>query len=302
MKPQFTVTTEKLDANYGKFVIEPLPQGYGHTLGNSLRRVLYTSIRGAAITSVRISQANHQFTTIDGVKEDVVQLILNLKQVRVAYTGDEPATITLSAKGEQEVKAGDFETSSGVKIVNPDLVIATLADKSTKLDIEATVETGYGYSTASERNDSTVGSIVVDAMFSPVVRVNFGVEATRVGRVTNFDKLVLEVTTDGSVGPQDAVTSAATTLVEYFNGIVKPAISADAAAVSGVARSSGSSLSIEELDLPTRIANALSKAGFDTVAALQAVPRAELAKIKNLGEKSVVIVEEALATRGITLS
>lgn len=301
MKPQFTIISDTVDAKYGKFIIEPLPQGFGHTLGNSLRRVLYTSIRGAAITSVQIEQANHQFTTIEGVKEDVVQLVLNLKQVRVTYTGDAPTKMTLSAKGPGEVKAGDFETEAGVKIVNPELVLATLSDKAAKLDLEATVEAGYGYSPAAERSDATVGSIVVDAMFSPVVRVNFGVEATRVGRVTNFDKLVLEITTDGSVNPQETLTSAASTLVEYFSGVVKPAQEAGAVG-SMTAKTAGSSLSIEELDLPTRIANALQKAGFDTVSSLQSVPRAELAKVKNLGAKSVVIVEEALSARGISLS
>ncbi len=302
MKPQFTVTADTVDAKYGKFIIEPLPQGFGHTLGNSLRRVLYTSIRGAAITSVQISQANHQFTTIEGIKEDVVQLVLNLKQIRLTYTGDAPVTITLSAKGPGEVKAADFETEAGVKIVNPDLVIATLSDKNAKLDIKATVEAGYGYSPAADRTDTTVGSIVVDAMFSPVVRVNFGVEATRVGRVTNFDKLILEITTDGSVNPQETLTAAASTLVEYFTGVVKPAQAAGEAGAVVVGKTAGSSLSIEELDLPTRIANALQKAGFDTVSSLQSVSRAELAKVKNLGTKSVTIVEEALSARGVSLS
>lgn len=302
MKPQFTVTTDTSDAKYGKFIIEPLPQGFGHTLGNSLRRVLYTSIRGAAITSVRITQANHQFTTVEGIKEDMVQLVLNLKQLRVTYTGDESVTISLSAKGPGEVKAADFETESTVKIINPDLVIATLSDKNAKLDIEATVESGYGYSAAAERTDNTVGSIVVDAMFSPVVRVNFGVEATRVGRVTNFDKLILEITTDGSVNPQEALTSSASTLVDYFMGVVKPAQEAGVNGSTVAGKTVGSSLSIEELDLPTRIANALQKAGFDSVSSLQSVPRAELAKVKNLGSKSVTIVEEALSARGISLS
>lgn len=292
--PQFTVSHSK-----NQFIFEPLPQGYGHTLGNALRRTLYTSIPGAAITSVKIAQARHQFTTIEGVREDMVQLVLNLKQVRVSYVGSEPTTITLQAKGPGEVTAKDFDCPSGVSIANPELVIAHLSDKSVKLDIEATVETGMGYSPAEDRQSSTVGVIPVDATFSPVSLVNYSVEATRVGRLTNYDRLILDIVTDGTVTPEAALKIASQTLVSFFQGIITPQ-TAPAAGSSPVAKSSqpGGNISVEELDLPTRIANALVKAGFDTVGSLIATPKAELAKVKNLGAKSVKIIELALKERG----
>lgn len=301
MNPQFTITQDNQ-----KFTIEPLPQGYGHTLGNALRRVLYTSIPGAAITSVQFSGANHQFTSIDGVSEDVVQLILNLKQVRMSYSGKDPVTMSLSVKGPGEVKAGDFKTPATVKIVNPDLVIAHLSDKTSKLEAEVTVESGLGYSPAEEQKNSTMGVIPVDATFSPITLVNYTVEATRVGRVTNFDKLVLDITSDGTVSVLEALTAAAQTLVEYFSVIahpqVAPAATHSSSSPVSTSQTPGANVSIEELDLPTRIANALQKSGFDTVASLLATKRSDLAKIKNLGSKSVKIVELALREHGFDLA
>ena len=293
--PQFTVSHSK-----NQFVFEPLPQGYGHTLGNALRRTLYTSIPGAAITSVKIAQARHQFTTIEGVREDMVQLILNLKQVRVSYAVSGPATLSLQAKGPGEITAKDFDCPSGVSIANPGLVIAHLSDKSVKLDIEALVETGMGYSPAEDRQSSTIGVIPVDATFSPVSLVNYSVEATRVGRLTNYDRLILDIITDGTVTPESALKTASQTLVNFFQGIITPQ-SAQSASSAQSAKSTllpGGNISVEELDLPTRIANALVKAGFDTVGSLIATPKTELAKVKNLGAKSVKIIDLALKERG----
>lgn len=298
IQPDFSLNTQTLDSKFGRFIIEPLPQGYGDTLGNSLRRVLYTSIKGAAITSVQIAGARHQFTTLEGVREDIVQLILALKQVRVSYTGSEPVTISLSVKGPAEVTAASFETPANIEIANPDHVIAHLTDKNSKLEIEATVETGFGYSPAEDRKVTTVGVIPIDASFTPVVRVNYSIEATRVGRVTNFDKLQLEITTDGTVNPRDAITSAAQTLVDYFQAIVNPKSATTSATGSSASRQPGATVIVEELDLPTRITNALQKAGFDTVAKLLETPKSELAKVKNLGTKSVKIIELALRERG----
>ncbi len=291
--PQFT-----LAQNGNKFVFEPLPQGYGHTLGNALRRVLYTSIPGAAITSVTFGGVRHQFTTIVGIREDVVQLILNLKQVRLSYAGSEPIQITLDAKGPGEVKAGDFKLPATAAISNPDFVLAHLADKNTKLEIEATVESGLGYSPAEERQTSTVGVIPVDATFSPVTLVNYSVEATRVGRVTNFDRLILEITTDGTVSSASALKTAAQTLVTFFQGVVDPQITSATPSAKSSPALPGGNVSVEELDLPTRIANALQKAGFDTISSLISTPKSELAKVKNLGAKSVKIIELALRERG----
>lgn len=293
MIPQFTITQDNR-----KFVLEPLPQGYGHTLGNSLRRVLYTSIPGAAITLVAFNGVRHQFTTIEGVREDVVQLILNLKQVRLSYAGTEPVKIALNVKGPGEVKAGDFKLPASVTIANPEYVLAHLADKNSKLEIEATVESGLGYSPAEDRQTSTVGVIPIDATFSPVTLVNYSVEATRVGRVTNFDRLILEITTDGTIFPESALTSAAQTLVTFFQGIVTPQASPTTPSAKSSPTLPGGNVSVEELDLPTRIANALQKAGFDTISSLIAIPKPELAKVKNLGAKSVKIIELALRERG----
>ncbi len=302
--PNFTVNIEKSDAKMASFVIEPLPQGYGQTLGNSLRRVLYTAIPGAAITSVKFNGVRHQFTTIEGVREDVVQLVLALKQVRVSYRGDKVVTMKLSSKGPSEVTAADFETPAEVTIANPELVLAHLTDKNAKLELEVTVEAGFGYSPAEDRSTNTVGVIPVDASFSPVQRVNYSVESTRVGRVTNFDKLTLEILTDGTTDAATALSLASQNLVSYFSAITNPATNS----VGGVGGSStqtkavGASISVEELDLPTRIANSLQKAGFDSVASLLATPRAELAKVKNLGGKSVKIIELALRERGFELA
>ena len=304
MTPQFTIQSDYLGDNSARFILEPLPQGFGHTLGNSLRRVLYSSIPGAAITSVSVTGITHQFTTLPGVKEDLVEIVLALKQVRLRYAKDTPVTISLSAKGHTEVTAGDFELPSDVTVANPDLVIAHLTDKSAKLEIVATVESGLGFSPVEERQRSTVGTIPLDATFTPVARVNFSVEATRVGRVTNFDKLVLDVTTDGTITPQSALTSASQTLVSYFSAVANPqnpSPSSPSSPVSSSSSSSGVSLSIEEVDLPTRIANALQKAGIETVSQLLATPHADLAKIKNLGSKSVKVIQLALKDRGLDL-
>lgn len=302
-KPQFSIS--QTDHNgITTFVIEPLPKGFGDTLGNSLRRVLYTAISGSAITSVRISGVNHQFTTLDGMQEDIVQLILALKQVRLSYQGDKPAKITLDVTGPGEITAAKFSTPPDVTIANPDLVIANLADKNTKLELEATVESGFGYSPAEDRKSAIVGSIPLDATFSPISRVSYKVEATRVGRVTDYDKLLLEVASDGTVSPKDALTSAAQTLVDYFDGIVHPQdLDQVKSSQSATSRpTAGSTISVEELDLPTRISNALQKAGFSTVADLLAITKPQLSKVKNLGGKSVDIIESALKERGFSLA
>jgi len=310
-KPSFTIQLEpnpSAQASSARFLIEPLPQGFGHTLGNALRRVLYSSIPGAAVTSVTISGAAHQFSSVEGVQEDVVQLILALKRVRFSYSGTDSLTISLSAKGPGPVTASQFDLPANLRIANPDEVIAHLADKNTKLDLTVTVESGFGYSPAEDRKSTTIGVIPVDAIFTPIVRVNYSVEATRVGRVTNFDRLVIDLSTDGTISPQSALTSAAQVLVDYFSVIVHPELSENSSAPSvsataGVAApSSGPSISIEELDLPTRISNALQKAGFDSVNDLLTVPKAELAKVKNLGSKSVKIIETALKQRGFELT
>ena len=299
-EPIFEIQGEKGGRNFARFVISPLEQGYGHTLGNSLRRVLLRSLTGAAITSVRISGVKHQFTTLKGMKEDVVEFVLNLKKVRFNYEGEKPIKAKISAKGPGEVKAKDIDVSPEVKISNPELVLSYL-NKDAKLDAELTIEIGQGYSPAEDRTERTIGLIPLDASFSPIVKVNYKVEETRVGRFTNYDKLVLEVTTDGTVSPKNALVSAANILLAYFAQIIspkkvqkeeKPEI--DSLGLIG-------KLSVEEIGLPTRVANALVKAGYETVEEVVNADRADLVKVRNLGEKSLKIVHAALVEKGVQL-
>ncbi|MEK7533476.1 MAG: DNA-directed RNA polymerase subunit alpha [Patescibacteria group bacterium] len=302
--PNFVIKTEVEKPGYGMFVIEPLEQGYGHTLGNSLRRVLLSSLSGTAITSIKVRGVAHQFSTLAGLKEDVVELILNLKKVRLSLVDGDTAVLKLSKKGPGVVTAGDFEVPAGVTIVNPELHIATLTDKKAELDLEASVEKGYGYIQADERHLNEVGRIPIDSLYSPVVRVNYRVDATRVGRMTNLDKLVMEIWTDETVSPLDALRSASKVLVSYFLQVYEPKakISEDAVAVTPSISDEVLKMRIEELDIPTRIVNALARGSIETIGQLLGTPRAELMKIKNLGAKSLSIVEEKLREKGVALN
>lgn len=301
-EPMFEITKEEGKDNYAKFVISPLEQGYGQTLGNSLRRVLLTSLPGAAITKVKISGAKHQFSTVKGMKEDVVEFILNLKKVRITSGEDKPVRLTLSVKSAGEVKAGDIKTPANVKIANPDLILANLV-KGAKLECEMEAECGVGYSSAEERSVESIGEIPVDASFSPVVRVNFKVDETRVGRLTNYDKLILDVWTDGAITPQEAITEASRILVSYFSQVAAPKKVKKESEEKPSSPTVGAvgNLSVEEVGLPTRIANALYKAGYETVSDLVKAKREDLVKVRNLGEKSLKIISAALAEKGVTL-
>ncbi len=302
MDPIFSIKAEKQDQTYGKFVITPLAAGYGHTLGVALRRVLLTSLSGAAITTVEIAGVKHQFTTLKGMKEDVLDFLLNLKKVAVSYQGTEPVTATLTVATAGEVKAGDIKVPAGVTIANPELVLSNLA-KGAKLDATFTIESGVGYLPADEREQEQIGKIPLDASFSPVIRVTPKIEETRVGRVTNYDKLTIEIWTNGTIDPEAAMKDAAKTLVSYFDQIVNPK-EAVAAPVMSFADNSGDTigkLSVEELGLPTRVANALAKAGFETVEKLTQAPRIELMKVRNLGEKSLDVINDLLKEKGVKL-
>ncbi len=303
-EPTFKIKTEVERTDYGLFVIEPLEQGFGQTLGNSLRRVLLTSLSGSAITSVKITGVQHQFSAVPGLKEDVVELLLNLKKVRFVLPSSEPVTVTLSAKGPGEVSAGDIEAPSGVTVVNPDVVLGTLADKKASLEMEMIVEQSFGYVAADEKKVDEIGRIPVSALFSPIVRVNYRVEATRVGRMTNLDKLVMEIWTDGSLLPFDALKHAAKLLVSYFMQVVEPKSVgvAESVAVSPAVSDEVLKMRIEELDIPTRIVNALGNGGIETIGQLLGSPRGELMKIKNLGSKSLGLVEEKLREKGVALT
>ncbi|MBI2622902.1 MAG: DNA-directed RNA polymerase subunit alpha, partial [Candidatus Levybacteria bacterium] len=221
--PIFKIKEEKASEDYGKFVIEPLETGFGHTLGNALRRVLLTSIPGAAVTSVKIAGIKHKFSTIPGLKENIVDLLLNIKLLNIRLLDSKTsALVNLSVKGGKEVTAKDLELPDGVAVTNKDQYIAYLSDKKAKLEMELTVEKGFGYSLSDERKVSTLGVIPTDAIFTPVRRVNYEVSPTRVGRQTNLDRLVLHIWTNGTVGPKEALEEAAKILASYFLQIYEP--------------------------------------------------------------------------------
>ncbi len=303
-EPNFSIKTEVEEKNFGRYSIEPLTCGYGQTLGNSLRRVLLTSLSGNAITTVKIEGVKHQFATLPGLKEDIVEFLLNVKKIRLMLEGSETATMKLIKHGPGVITAGDIEVSAGVTIMNPDIILGTLADKKATIDMQFTVQKGFGYMTADEQHNDEIGVIPLDALYSPIIRVNYHVEATRVGRMTNLDKLVLEIWTDGTKAPIEALKNAASILVAYFSQIVEPkvVVKEDAVVVSTAVSDETVKMRIEELDIPTRIVNALANGGIETIGQMLATPRAELMKIKNLGAKSITIIEEKLKEKNVTLA
>ncbi len=303
-RPQ--IQEEPVNENRSRFIIEPLEPGFGYTMGNTLRRTLLSRIPGAAITSVRIEGVLHEFTTVEGVKEDVVDVILNLKQVVLHMEEGESQTLFLSAKGAGQVTAGQFKLPAGVEIVNPDLVIASLS-ASASLDMEVTVERGVGYRTAEKNKKSdTIGVIPIDSIFSPVRKVAYEVAATQVGQMTNFDKLIVDVDTDGSITPAEAISSAGKTLRELLG------LFADVGEGEGVGlelgdvveAESGSpdlDLPIEALDLSERPRNCLRRAQVKTVGELVMRTEDDLLNITNFGQKSLEEVAAKLDELGLSL-
>lgn len=302
LKPSFKIKTEKQTDDYGLFSIEPLEQGYGHTLGNALRRVLLTSLEGYAITRVNVKGVNHRFSTLEGMKEDVIELILNLKKLRIRSEKQDGKSFNLkmSVSGPKKVTGADIKTPAGVEIVNQDLILAQLAKKTNKLDVELEVQQGLGYLPSSETEVSKLGEIPVDAVFSPVLLVNYKVEATRVGRRTDYDKVILEVRTDGTVKPKDAIVRAAKILTAYFEQVYEPK-RVEKKASKPKREPEVYNLTVEELNLPTRIANALRKGGYKTVKALVEADLNDVAKVKNIGKKSVKIVVKRLKEKDVEL-
>jgi len=293
----------KEEKNSAVFTFEPLPKGFGHTLGNTLRRVLLTSLQGGAITQIKVEGSVHQFDAIEGIKEDLVEVGLNLKQVRAKVHGDNPVVGKISATGPGKITAKDIDVSSDVEILNKGLHIATLADKKAKLEMELVFESGVGYSPVEERESSKVGVILLDALFSPVVSANYEVEETRKGGVIGLDKLNLSLETDGSIEPSDALAHAATILRDFFKRFAlaeDPEVDEEEEelAVVPAATVDASSVAVDELPLPTRTINALKKAGVDTLSALAEKGDEELADIKNLGEKSIEEITKLLEKEG----
>ena len=291
--------------NKATFVVEPLHSGYGMTLGNSLRRVILSSLGGAAVTAVKIDSVAHEFSTIEGVKEDVVEIILNLKKLRFRVFSDEPQYLVLTASKKGEVTAADIKASSDIEIVNPDQVIATLDKDKVKLGMEIKVEKGRGYVPVESREAEKleVGMIAVDALYSPVVRVRYNVENTRVGQMTDLDRLVMEIETDGTITPHEAIRQAAEVLVEHFS-VVAGNLSVGEAnhSGSGAADSSSAKINIEEINLSPRTTNALINNDIKSVKDLMRLSDAELRELKGFGSKAYDEVKEKIAELGIAES
>ena len=304
------IVHEEVDDLRGIFVIEPLDRGFGYTFGNSLRRVLLSSLEGAAVTSVKIEGVAHEFTTLPGVREDVTDIILNLKNMICRLHGESPEVeVRLQKKGPGAVKAADIQAPAELEILNPDLEIANLADKA-KLELTLTIGRGRGY-VPSELNrgpEHTIGVIPIDSMFSPVRRVSYDVEAARVGQRTDYDKLRLDITTDGSLDPREAVGQAAEILIrqlaiftdiERIEGFSEVS-AAEAAAEMSLAHGM-ENFPIEELELGVRSYNCLKRVGIETIGDLVSKTEVELAAIPNFGKKSIEEVKETLATHGLRL-
>ena len=299
----------ELTEDYGKFVVEPLERGFGTTLGNSLRRVLLSSLPGVAVTSVKIDGVVHEFSTIEGVKEDVTEIVLNLKGIIAKIHGDGPKTVRVEAEGVCEVTAGSIKQSEDIEILNPEWHIATLGEGG-KLVMEITFDKGRGYVPA-ERNklaldENDVTTLPVDSIYTPVLKVNYACENSRVGQITDYDKLTIEIWTDGTINAQEAVSLAARVLTEHLNLFVN--LSEEVASTDIMVekednnRDSALAMTIEELDLSVRSFNCLKRAGINTVEDLVNKSEDEMMKVRNLGRKSLEEVMAKLDSLGFTLT
>ena len=308
-RPRIDTANLSADGRYGKFVVEPLERGFGTTLGNSLRRVLLSSLPGVAVTSIKIDGVVHEFSTIEGVKEDVTEIVLNVKGITAKLYSDTPKTVRIEASGEGEVTAGSIQQDAELEVLNPDWHIATLADGA-KLVMELTFDKGRGYVPA-ERNkqnaeQAPLGSLPVDSIYTPVLKVNYGVENTRVGQITDYDKLTLEVWTDGTISAQEAVSLAARIMTEHLNLFVTLSQEAMDAEIMVEKDDKGKEkaleMTIEELDLSVRSFNCLKRAGINTVEDLISKSEDEMMKVRNLGRKSLEEVVAKLDSLGSKLS
>ncbi len=306
-KPSIEALDLAADGTYGKFVVEPLERGYGTTLGNSLRRVLLSSLPGYAITSVKIDGVLHEFSTIDGVKEDVTEIVLNLKGVILKIHGDGPKTIYIDASGKCEVTAGDIQVDSDVEILNPEHLIATL-EEGGALKMELTCDKGRGYVSA-ERNKQLmqpiIGVIAIDSIYTPVLKVNYTVENTRVGQITDYDKLSLEAWTDGTISAQEAVSLGAKILTDHLDLFVDLSDEARETETMIVKNDDSKGkileMTIEELDLSVRSFNCLKRAGINTVEDLTNRTEEDMMRVRNLGRKSLEEVIAKLESLNFTL-
>jgi DNA-directed RNA polymerase subunit alpha len=292
--------------NYGKFIISPLEHGYGVTLGNALRRVLLSSLEGAAVTSVRLSEVLHEFSDIPGVREDVLQVMLQVKQLRLMMEGVDSTRMHLEVHGEGMVTAADIITPPEITIINPDLYLFTADNSKARLDIEFTVERGRGYAPSNERGRMPIGELPVDAIFGPVKRINWEVQAARVGQSTNYDKLVLEIWTDGAISPENALSTSAKILIEHLRYVA--GISEETLSIAMEKEVSGSHLTsevaetpVESLDLSVRVFNSLKRTGIITVGdVLELLEKGDQAvmSIRNFGEKSLEELRTKMHEKG----
>ena len=308
-RPKIDTASLSADGRYGKFVVEPLERGFGTTLGNSLRRVLLSSLPGVAVTSIKIDGVVHEFSTIEGVKEDVTEIVLNVKGITAKLSSDTPKTVRIEASGEGEVTAGSIQQDAEIEVLNPDWHIATLADGA-KLIMELVFDKGRGYVPA-ERNkqaaeQASLNALPVDSIYTPVLKVNYTVENTRVGQITDYDKLTLEVWTDGTISAKEAVSLAARIMTEHLNLFVTLSQEAMDAEIMVEKDDKGKEkaleMTIEELDLSVRSFNCLKRAGINTVEDLINKSEDEMMKVRNLGRKSLEEVMAKLDSLGFTLT
>ncbi len=304
--PNFYTKKINLSSDYGQFIIEPLAPSFGQSLGNALRRTLLSSLKGAAISFVKIEGVPHLFTTIKGVKESALEIVLALKQLRFKTPGEGKFKVNLSIKGKKKIYGKDIEGEATV--VNGDLYLAEITDDKTKLEIEAIVETGYGYVMAEEQEAKEFGFIAIDSSFSPVKKVNFQVEKTRVGRKTNYDKLILEIWTDGSVSPAETLKQAATILANHFSRILSGEDNPKERKEDKINETEKNQIDkkfydliIDELNLPSRVINTLLKENIETVADLIKIGKERLVGLRGLGKKSIDLIEEELKKLGVGL-
>ena len=293
------------DGTYGKFVIEPLERGFGHTLGNSMRRVLLSSLPGVAVSSVHIEGVQHEFSTIPGIKEDVTEIILNLKSIACRMFTDGPKQLSIDVKGPFELKAGVIKTDDEVEVVNPDLHIATLNEEA-HLQMQLTLERGRGYVSADKNKTASmpIGVIPIDSIFTPVKKVNYIVEDTRVGQITDYDKLTLEIWTNGTLKPEEAISSAAKILTEHltlFISLTDRVMPVSMVQPEEDKKDKVLEMTIEELDLSVRAYNCLKRAGINSVAELVQKNQEDMMKVRNLGRKSLEEVEQKLSGLGLGL-
>jgi DNA-directed RNA polymerase subunit alpha len=305
-KPRIQIVETSEDNRYGKFVLEPLERGFGITIGNSLRRVLLSSLPGVAVTSIKVDGVLHEFSTIPGVKEDLVEIILNLKELALTLSSDEPKIITINAQGPGRITAEDIIADSDVEIINKDHHIATL-NEDAKVFMEITIEKGRGYVSAerNKRPGQPIGMIPVDSIFTPVRRVNYNVENTRVGQITDYDKLTLEVWTNGTISPEEATSLAAKILVEHMSLFIDLTEHVNDVEImvekEEDKQEKALEMTIEELDLSVRSYNCLKRAGINTVHELTQRTAEDMMKVRNLGKKSLEEVQQKLALLNLKL-